>query len=104
MVPTYPEWRHGYYQGVVTTTINIFNKRTDVEYYDIGLFDENWNPVFFVADYKVIKLKYLQSASIDIYVSKENAPRVEYVCSKSKVRQGSGVGAVSSRICSRFRK
>lgn len=104
MVPTYPEWERALYPNVLTTTVTIFNKRSDVEYYEIGLFDEDWQPVFFVADYKVIQLKYLSSASIDIYIARENEDRVEYVCSRSKIRKADETRtAISSRICSRFR-
>lgn len=106
MVPTYPKWKpSGLYNGVVTTTIEIFNKRADVEYYEIGVFDRDWQPLYFVADYKVIRLKYLASASIDVYISKENKDRAEYICSRSKIRKGGeSRTAVSSRICSRFKK
>jgi len=104
MVPTYPQWKPGVYPGVLTTTIEIFNKRNDVEYYEIGVFDKDWNPVYFVADYKVIRLKYLSSASIDVYIARENRDRVEYICSRSKIRKGSdNRTAVTSRICSRFK-
>ena len=104
MVPTYPKWKPGVYPGVLTTTIEIFNKRNDVEYYEIGVFDKDWNPVYFVADYKVIRLKYLSSASIDVYIARENRDRVEYICSRSKIRKGSdNRTAVTSRICSRFK-
>lgn len=104
MVPTYPKWERGIYPGVLTTTVEIFNKRRDVEYYEIGVFDRDWNPVYFVADYKVIQLKYLSSASIDIYIARENKNRVEYVCSRSKIRKDKDTrAAVSSRICSRFK-
>jgi len=103
-VPTYPKWERGIYPGVYQTTIEIFNKRKDVEYYEIGLFDEEWKPIYFVADYKVIQLKYLSSASIDIFVAKDNVERVEYVCSRSKIRKGTSTRpAISSRICSRFK-
>lgn len=103
-VPTYPKWERGIYPGVLTTTIEIFNKRSDVEFYEIGVFDKDWKPVYFVADYKVVQLKYLSSASIDIYIAKENRDRVEYVCSRSKIRKGGDARtAVSSKICSRFR-
>jgi hypothetical protein len=104
-VPTYPKWKNGIYTGILTTRIEIFNKRSDIEYYEIGVFDANWQPVFFVADYKIIQLKYLSSASIDVYIAKENRDRVEYICSRSKVKKGNtSVPAVSSRICSRFRE
>jgi hypothetical protein len=105
MVPTYPKWKPGIYPGILTTTVEIFNKRNDVEFYEIGLFDDDWQPVYFVADYKVIQLKYLSSASIDIYIAKENRDRVEYVCSRSKIRKGGeSRTAVSSKICSRFKE
>lgn len=104
MVPTYPEWKRALYPNVLTTTVTIFNKRSDVEYYEIGVFDKEWNPIFFVADYKVVQLKYLSSASIDIYIQKENKDRAEYVCSRSKIRTADETRtAISSRICSRFR-
>lgn len=103
-VPTYPEWKRGIYPGVLTTTIEIFNKRNDVEFYEIGVFDKDWNPIYFVADYKVVQLKYLSSASIDIFIARENRDRAEYVCSRSKIRKGGDTRtAVSSRICSRFK-
>ena len=105
MVPTYPEWKRGIYPGTLTTTMEIFNKRKDVEYYEIGVFDKDWNPLYFVADYKVIKLGYLSSAKIDIYISRENKDRAEYVCSRSKIRKETDARtAVSSKICSRFRQ
>ena len=106
MVPTYPKWKpSGLYDNVVTTTIEIFNKRSDVEYYEIGVFDRDWQPLYFVADYKVVRLRYLASASIDVYISKENRDRAEYICSRSKLRKSEeSRTAVSSRICSRFKK
>lgn len=103
-VPTYPKWERGIYPGVLTTTIELFNKRSDVEYYEIGVFDEEWEPVYFVADYKVVQLKYLTGTSIDIYIARENRNRVEYVCSRSKIRKDNeSRTAVASRICSRFK-
>ena len=105
MVPTYPKWNPGIYPGILETTIEIFNKRSDVEFYEIGVFDKDWQPVYFVADYKVFKLKYLSSISIDVYIAKENRARVEYICSRSKIRSSDQIRtAVSSKICSRFRK
>ena len=106
MVPTYPKWEpSGLYNGVVKTTVEIFNKRSDVEYYEIGVFDRDWQPMYFVADYKVIRLKYLASASIDIYISSANKDRAEYVCSRSKIQKDdiNTRTAVSSKICSRFK-
>ena len=106
MVPTYPKWEpSGLYPGVVKTTIEIFNKRSDVEYYEIAVFDKDWQPIYFVADYKVIRLKYLASASIDIYISTNNRDSAEYICSRSKIQKDNDIRtAVSSKICSRFKQ
>ena len=104
MTPTYPELRPSYVDGLYSTKMKLFNRRDDVLYYDIGVFDKDWNPIYFVADYKVIRLKYLSSASIDVYIARENKDRVEYICSRSKIRKDNNTRpAVTSRICSRFK-
>ena len=48
MTPTYPEWRYSIYSDLLVTKMEMFNKRNDVEYYEIAVFDENWNPIPFV--------------------------------------------------------
>ena len=104
MVPTYPRWEPSLYGDVLKTTVEIFNKRTDVEYYEISVFDRDWKPVPFVTSYKVIQLKYLGTASIEVYIKKADRSRAEYVCSRSKLRKESETRtAVSSTICSRFK-
>ncbi len=106
-VPTYPKWERApsIYPGVLTTTIELFNKRSDVEYYEIGVFDKEWKPVYFVADYKVVQLKYLTGTSVDIYIARENRDRAEYVCSRSKIKKDKDSRtALASKICSRFKR
>ena len=104
MVPTYPSWKQSAFQDVVQTTMEMFNKREDVDYYEIGIFDKDWNPIPFVSSYKVFKLKYLGHVQFDVYINKKDKERAVYICSKSKLRKSDEVRtAISSKICSKFR-
>jgi hypothetical protein len=78
MTPTYPKMRPSHMDNVYVTTMEMFNKRKDVEYYEIGVFD--------------------------IYIRKSDVGRAEYICSKSKLRKDDSVRtAISSKICSRIK-
>ena len=104
MVPTYPSWKQSAFVGVVQTSMEMFNKRKDVEYYEVGIFDENWKPVPFVSSYKIFKLQYLGHVKFDVFIRKEDKDRAVYICSKSKLRKADEVRtAISSKICSKFR-
>jgi hypothetical protein len=103
-VPTYPIWKPGPFVGILQTHITVFNKRNDVEYYEVGVFDMNWKPVFFVADEKILHLPYLKTRRIGVYIAKEKIDEVEYVCTRSRIKKNTKRRtAVSSKICSRFR-
>lgn len=105
MLPSHPVLRVSYVGGVLQTQMHLFNKRQDVEYYEIGVFDEEWNPVPFVTGYRIIRLEYLEQVKFDVYILKDDADRAEFVCSRSKLRGDDTKGAmVASRICSRFSK
>jgi len=104
MTPTYPKLSPSHLDNVYKTTMEMFNKRDDVEYYELGVFDKEWNPVPFVTSYNIIKLRYLGHVTFDIYIRKDDVSRAEYVCSKSKLRKDSDTKtAITSRICSRFK-
>ena len=66
MTPTYPKWGSSYIAGVKKTTMEMFNRRKDVEYYEIGVFDKEWKPVPFVTSYKIINLKYLSNVKFEV--------------------------------------
>lgn len=105
MVPTYPELRPSFVIGVYVTDLELFNKREDVEYYEIGVFDADLNPVPFVTSYEIIKVPYLGHMKFAVYISKEDVPNAVYVCSKSKLKRDLiSRTAVSSRICSKFKR
>lgn len=104
MTPTYPKLRPSHLDNVYVTTMEMFNKRNDVEYYDIGVFDKDLKPIPFVSKYNVIKLKYLGHVTFDVYIRKADVSRATYVCSTSKLRKDDKKRtAVSSKICSKFK-
>jgi len=104
MTPTYPKLSPSHLDNVYKVTMEMFNKRQDVEYYEIGVFDEEWKPIPFVTSYQVIKLRYLGHVTFDVYIRKSDVSRAEYICSKSKLRKDDGSRtSVSSRICSKFK-
>jgi hypothetical protein len=104
MTPTYPTLKPSHLQGIVKTTMEMFNKRNDVEYYEIGVFDKDFKPIPFVSSYKVVHLTYMGHLKFDIYIREKDKDRALYICSRSKLRKGDDVRtAVSSRICSKIK-
>jgi hypothetical protein len=105
MVPTYPKWEPSYLgENLVKTTMTMFNKRAEIEYYEIGVFDEDWEPIPFVSQYQVLKIPYLSTVTFDVYIRKDDKYKARYICSRSKIRKEDLTRtAVSSRICSKFK-
>lgn len=104
MTPTYPKLTYSHLDGVVKTTMSIFNKRQDVQHYEIKVFDKDFNSIPFVTSQSVIKLDYLSKVNFDVYIRKADASRATYICSISKLRKDQAVRtAVSSRICSKIK-
>jgi hypothetical protein len=104
MTPTYPKLKQSHISDVLVTRMQMFNKRADVEYYEIGVFDKDFNPIPFVSSYGIFKLEYLGHVTFDVYIRKRDADRVEYICSKSKLKKESKTRTpISSKICSRIK-
>jgi len=104
MTPTYPKWFVTQIEGVHKTTMSMFNKREDVKYYEIGVFDKEWKPIPFVTDYKILKLDYLSHVKFDVYIGSNNVDKAEYICSLSKLRGSKETKTmIASKICSRFK-
>tara|TARA_B110000503_G_C7161412_1_gene419824 strand:+ start:2249 stop:2638 length:390 start_codon:yes stop_codon:yes gene_type:complete len=104
MVPTYPKLEPSFMEGLHKTTMTMFNKRADVDYYEIGVFDANWIPIPFVTNYTVFKIPYLSTVSFDVFIRDQDINNVEYICSRSKLKKSDRTRtSVSSRICSRFK-
>jgi len=102
MVPTYPKLAPSYMEGLHKTSLTVFNKRPEIEYYEIGVFTKDWKPIRFVSSYKVYKIPYLSAVTFDIYVQDINKDKVTYICSVSKLRKSVvNRTAISSKICSK---
>lgn len=105
MTPTYPEMRHSHIEGVSRTTLQIFNKRAEIEFYELGVFDADFNPVQFASIQRIVRIPHLQNATVDIYIRRVDLDRATYICSESKLRRDSAVKTrISSRICSKIKK
>ena len=104
MTPTYPELGLTHIEGVKKTTMEIFNSRSDVEFYEIGVFDVDWKPVPFVSLYRVMQISYLNKVKFDVYLTEADAIGAEYICSISKIRGNENKQAMlATKICSRFK-
>jgi len=104
MTPTYPKGKMSFIPSAKMTTMKVFNKRSDVQWYQIGVFDKEWNPIPFVTRYKIIKINYLSSVKFDVYVNDANVKQATYICSTSKLRGNDDFKPiVESKICSRFK-
>ena len=104
MTPTYPKWKMSFIPSAKMTTMQVFNKRSDVQWYEIGVFDKEWKPIPFVTRYKIINIKYLKRVEFDVYVNEANVKQTEYICTTSKLRGNDDFKPiVESKICSRFK-
>lgn len=105
MVPTYPSLEPSYMDGLYKTTLTVFNKRKEVQYYEIGVFTSEWDPIPFVSKYKIYKIPYLSTVSFEIFIRKTDSDRAVYICSKSKLRKEDvALTGISSKICSKIKR
>ena len=105
MVPTYPKLESSYMEGLQRTKVTIFNKRPEVEYYEIGVFTKDWESIPFVSTYRVFPVPYLSTVTVELFIRDKDKERVTYICSKSKLRKSYETRpAVSSRICSKVKR
>ena len=104
LTPTYPKFKPSHIEGVYTTKVSMFNKRKDVEFYELGVFDANFGVVNFVTAYRVFPLPFLAHINLDIYVRKEDVERVTYICTRSKLKGDTqSTAIIASRVCSKVK-
>ena len=103
MTPAYPVLKPSYVSGVAKAEMSLFNYRSDIQYYQIDVFDADWNNVPFATPYRIMKVEYNQRNDFDVYIRNYNLKQAVYLCSTSKIKRTAGVKTmVSSRICSRL--
>jgi len=104
MLPTYPKFTPSFIEGLYKTNIRMFNKRSDVEYYEVSVWDEEWNPIPFATSSSVLKIPHLGKVQFDLYVRKKDLNSVEYICSMSKLKKENITRtSVATRVCSRVK-
>jgi hypothetical protein len=103
--PTYPKFETSFIDGVMQTKMELFNKRQEVSYYELGVFDEDWRPVTFASsDSKILRVEYLETKNIDIYVKTQDVKRVVYICTESRLfRNNTRQSLIASKICSKVK-
>ena len=105
MTPTYPVFKSSHMDGLVTTQMEIFNKRKDIEYYEIGVFDKDFKAIPFVSAYNVYKVDYLRTVRVELYIRERDLAKALYVCSRSKILQRKiSNTSVASTICSKIKR
>lgn len=104
--PTYPTYQSSGVEGIYKLELKLFNKREDIRFYGISVYDKDWNKIpFAMTSEKVILVEYLQEVEIDVYVRHSDSDRALYVCSESKIIKGDReqVPLVSSKVCSKIK-
>lgn len=102
--PTYPVFTPSFMQGVSSTKMELFNKRKDVSYYEIGVYSASWEPITFATEDKLIYIRYLETKKVTVYLKQEDLTKATYICSESKLRSEEVThSAVSSKICSKIK-
>lgn len=102
--PTYPKLKPSYVPGVLSAKMTLFNLRNDVEYYEFGVFDAEWNKVPFAMQNKIMKFKHLDKKTVEVYIREKDSKDAVYICSKSKLLvDGGSKTSVSTRICSKIK-
>jgi len=100
--PTYPKFEPSFLDDIVVTTMTLFNKRKDIEYYEISVYDEDWNTIPFASTQKLINVPYLGQETVDIYIREKDFNRIEYICTTSKrILEDMESNGIDSRICSK---
>ena len=90
--------------GVYVTTLTLFNRRNDVQYYEIGVFDGDWNPLDFATIEKIIQVNYQTKKTFDIYIKKTKRVEPVYICTISKLIKSSETATmISSKVCSKIK-
>ena len=103
MTPAYPILKPSHVAGVVKAQMKLFNRRQDVKYYQIEVFDKDFVNIRFSSPYRIMKVEYQESKDFDVYIRKSDLIRAVYICTISKViKSRASQTLISSRICSKI--
>jgi hypothetical protein len=103
--PTYPELKQSIVSDILKAEMKLFNTRKDVEYYELQVFNDKWKALAFATQEKIIKVEYLKSKTVNVYIRSKDKNKVMYICSISRVtKEKAKHTIVSSRICSKIKR
>ena len=103
MTPAYPELKPSHVSGVMKVELSLFNQREDVKYYQIELFDLDFNSLPFSTTYRIMKVEHKERKNFEVYIRRSDLNKPLYVCTISKITKSRGVKSlISSRICSKI--
>lgn len=104
LTPTYPQLKQSYLDGILVANMKIWNRRNDVEYYEVSVLDKYMKRVPFATSSKIFKVEYLGHKNIDVYIRKKDKDRVEFICTTSKqLKEDVQSTGIMSMICSRVK-
>ena len=103
--PTYPKLEPSHVAGVYRVDMKLFNARQDITFYEISVWDADWNKLPFAAEMRILPIDYLGRKDITIYIREKDKNVVTYICSQSKlVSNGESQSSISSRVCSKIKR
>jgi len=103
-LPTYPKFQNSFVEGVVYTKMELFNKRKEIGFYELDVFDGDWNSITFATESKIIRVNYLETKYINVYIKKEDLKRAVYICTESKIKKEDiQATSIASKICSKIK-
>lgn len=102
MTPTYFDMKPSLYTNVFVTQMRLFNRREDVKFYEISVYDGDWNPIKFASKARVVQIDPLKRSTFEVYVRRQDLDDVVYICTESKLLKGEVESTgITSRICSK---
>ena len=104
LTPAYPEFQPSHVDKVSVTKMKLWNRREDVSYYELNVYDEKWNPIPFAAADRLMQVGYLQTKTFEVYVRDSDIDKIEFICTTSKqLKEDVKSTGITSRICSRVK-
>jgi len=102
--PTYPKFEPSYVEGIMQTKMELFNSRKDVNFYELGVYTEQWDQVPFASESKLIQTKYLETKRINVYLRTKDLREATYICTTSLLKkEDMKHTGVASKICSKIK-
>ena len=70
--PTYPRFEPSYVDGIWRARMTLYNARRDISYFEISVFDDDWEKVPFAVTDEIVKVPYLSRKRIDIHIREQD--------------------------------